>query len=65
MATVVCVKCDECGQLGTKDLQWTRVEETKEEVLLCTCGNRKWKFVNMLSNFIGPDVLVVSASVRE
>ncbi len=65
MATVVCVKCDECGRLATKDLQWVRVEETREEVLLCICGNRKWKFMEMSSRFIGDDTLVVSAAVAE
>ena len=65
MATVICVKCDVCGKLGTKDLPWVQVEETKEEVLLCVCGNRKWKFVEMDSGFLGPEILVVSMAVGE
>ena len=60
MSKVICVKCAECGRLGTKDLKWLQVEETSEEVLLCTCGNRKWKFVEMDTGFIGDDVLVIS-----
>lgn len=63
MATVICVRCDKCGKLGTKDLLWVQVEETKEEVLLCGCGNRKWKFTEMDSSLLGPEVLVVSMAV--
>lgn len=60
MTTVICVKCDECGRLGTKDMKWIKQDDGKEEVLLCVCGNRQWKFVEKAVDFITSDVLVVN-----
>lgn len=59
MTTVICMKCDECGRLGTKNMTWIKANE-KEEVLLCLCGNRQWKFVEKSVNEVTPDVLVMN-----
>ena len=61
---VTCLKCDECGMIATKDLEWHKTISggAAEEVLICICGNRQWKFVEKHESFIGPNVLVINRS---
>ena len=64
MPTVICVKCDRCGRLGTKDMQWVKqineLKKEESEVMLCYCGNMTWKFVEREGSQITPDVMVVN-----
>ena len=63
MAVVICVKCDRCDRLGTNDLKWTRkldiLRGPEGEELLCVCGNKTWKFIEVDSDKVTSDLMVI------
>lgn len=58
MQTVICARCDKCGRLATKDLEWKKNGDS--ETMICRCGNNQWQFVEQSTNFVTPDVLIIS-----
>jgi hypothetical protein len=61
--TVICVKCKECQRLATTNMKWitvTKTDQDEKKELYCICGGKEWIFVEMATNMIGPEVLVIN-----
>jgi len=61
---VIGAKCERCGRLATKDLKWVSQlynlqSRAQGEELVCVCGSKFWKFVEVEQNGITPDILVM------